>query len=183
VLLGIEHVTIAPSDTVVTPLRFDSYPYSHSLVALATWGVLAAVMYRVVRGSRTTTAAAVIAGVVISHWVLDWITHRPDMPITLGGSQRFGLELWSSKPATMIVENIMFFTGVTMYARATRPRDKTGTSTLAGLVLFLLVIHVASMFSPPPATPEAIAWAAQSIWILVAWGYWVDGHRTTSITG
>ena len=40
VLLGIERVEIAPGATAVTPLDFVSYPYSHSLLALALWSTL-----------------------------------------------------------------------------------------------------------------------------------------------
>src|SRR4051812_49827302 len=85
VLLGIEHVEIRPGITTVTPLDFVSYPYSHSLVALTTWGVLFGAAYALLNRSRFT-AAITIAVVVISHWMLDVLVHRPDMPLTIGGS-------------------------------------------------------------------------------------------------
>ena len=184
VLLGVEKVALAPGITTVTPLDFQSYPYSHSLVALAGWSVLAAVIYRVVRGATaTTTALVIIAALVLSHWVLDFVSHRPDMPLTIGGTTKVGLELWASRPATMVVENLMFAAGVLMYTRVTRPRDGIGRWALVGLVLFLLAIHVASMFSPPPPSADAVAWTAEAMWLIVAWGYWVDRHRTPLETG
>src|SRR5687767_15581369 len=76
---GIEHVRIDPGNTAVTPLDFVSYPYSHSLVLLIMWGAAFAWIYG--RLSRVTGAFAVIAALVVSHWLLDFVTHRPDMPL------------------------------------------------------------------------------------------------------
>ena len=89
-LLGIERVEIQPGATTVTPLNFVSYPYSHSLLALAVWGLLFGGIYAVIRRSRLPVAIT-LALLVISHWVLDYVTHRPDMPLTLNGPQRVGL--------------------------------------------------------------------------------------------
>src|SRR3977135_108480 len=96
-LLGIEHVEIRPGITTVTPLDFVSYPYSHSLVALTAWGILFGAGYALLNRSRLT-AAITICVVVISHWVLDVLVHRPDMPLTIGGSTRLGFGLWNSLP-------------------------------------------------------------------------------------
>src|SRR5215467_12383703 len=89
VLLGYEQVEIQPGATVMTPLDFISYPYSHSLLALCIWGALFGAAYLFVRRGRA--AAAVTLALVVSHWVLDYVTHRPDMPLTLSGSTRVGL--------------------------------------------------------------------------------------------
>ena len=176
VLLGIEHLAIAPGITAVTPLDFQSYPYSHSLLALVIWGALAAVLYKAIRGA-TPVALLVIAGLVVSHWVLDVISHRPDMPITIGSDTRLGLGLWNSRPATILVELAMLVAGLVFYVRTTKPRDRTGMFALPGLVLFLLVINVANIFGPPPPSAGAVAWSVQAVWLLVAWGYWIDRHR------
>src|SRR5881394_2650466 len=92
VLAGMERVDVDPGNTVVTPLHFVAYPYSHSLEALLLWALVAAVVYWGIRRS-SLSAPFVIAGLVISHWVLDWITHRPDMPLTVSGNDRVGLSL------------------------------------------------------------------------------------------
>ncbi len=177
VLAGVEHVAIAPGITVVTPLDFQSYPYSHSLVALAVWAALAALAYKIVRGSPPAAALVTIAAVVLSHWVLDVVSHRPDMPLTIGGATKLGLGLWNSRPATIIVELAMLAAGIVMYVRMTRPIDRTGMFAFHGLILFLLVINVANMFGPPPPAVHAVAWGANAVWLLVAWGYWIDRHR------
>lgn len=176
VLLGVERFEVRPGITAVTPLDFLHYPYSHSLVALAGWGLLLAIAWLAVRRG-TPKAALLLVAVVLSHWLLDVIAHRPDMPLTLGGEARLGLGLWNSVTATLAVEGALFAAGVAYYASTTRALDRTGSWALWGLVAFLLVVYLASVFGPPPPSTTAVAWSAQAIWLLVAWGYWVDRHR------
>jgi hypothetical protein len=99
------------------------------------------------------------------------------MPLTIGGETRVGLGLWNSVPATVVVETLLFAAGVAAYVRFTQPRDRTGSVALWLLVGFLVAISIANLFSPPPPSVEAVAWTAQSMWLLVLWGYWVDRHR------
>jgi hypothetical protein len=177
VLLGIERAAIVPGITVVTPIDFEFYPYSHSLLMMAGWAVLAALIYRLVRRPATTTSLLVVAGLVVSHWVLDVVSHRLDVPLAPGGPVRLGLELWRSLPATILVEATMLAVGVWFYAQSTRAVDRVGVYALWGLVAFLLAINAANMFGPPPPGIGAVAWTAQAVWLLVAWGYWIDRHR------
>jgi uncharacterized membrane protein YhaH (DUF805 family) len=176
VLLGLEKVEVAPGITAVTPLDFVSYPYSHSLLALALWGALFAGIHWAIN-RRGGMVPWLIAGLVVSHWVLDWLTHRPDMPLLIGGGPLVGLGLWNSIPGTVVVETALFLAGVALYVRATRALDRTGTYALWGLVAFLLFISVANLMGPPPPSSIAVAWVAQLIWLLVLWGYWIDRHR------
>jgi hypothetical protein len=178
VLVGVESFSIRPGLTAVTPLDFTNYPYSHSLVALVGWGFALGVAYYLLR--RGMAGAAVLFFVVLSHWVLDVATHRPDMPLTIGGNARLGLGLWNSIAATVAVEGSLFAAGVWVYARTTRALDRTGTWSFIGLVLFLIVVYVANVLGPPPPSIAAVAWSAQAIWLLVAWGYWIDRHRVAS---
>jgi hypothetical protein len=176
VLAGVERFEIQPGITRVTPLNFVHYPYSHSLVALIVWGAALGVAYKLLRRS-TWTAPLVLGAVVLSHWVLDVASHRPDMPVTLSGPERLGFGLWNSLPATLAVELILFGIGVAVYQRATAPKDRIGTWAFAGLVAFLLIIEIANLLGPPPPNVAAVAWSAQAVWLLVAWGYWIDRHR------
>jgi membrane-bound metal-dependent hydrolase YbcI (DUF457 family) len=176
VLLGIEQVEVRPGDTAFTPLSFVSYPYSHSLVALLIWGAVFGAVYVLIRKSRAA-AGVMIAALVVSHWVLDYLTHRPDMPVTFGGTTKLGLGLWNSVPATLMIELLLFAVGVGIYARFTEARDRRGTYGFWGLVGFLVAVYFVNVFSPPPPNASAVAWGAQALWLLVIWGYWVDRHR------
>jgi hypothetical protein len=176
VLLGYERVDIEPGATRFTPLNFVSYPYSHSLLALCVWGVAFGAIYAAFRRVRVS-AFMTIALLVVSHWLLDYVTHRPDMPITIGGADRVGLGLWNSIPGTLVVELGMFAIGVGLYLRATAPRDRIGSFGLWALVAFMLIVYIAAAFGPPPPSAAAVAWSAQAMWLLVIWAYWVDNHR------
>jgi hypothetical protein len=177
VIAGVERVAVRPGLTTVTPLDFIYYPFSHSLVASAIWALLFGAAYVGLRRA-STRAGAVLAGVVLSHWALDALTHRPDLPITVAsGSTRVGLGLWNSLAGTLAVELLLFGTGLWLYTKATRAVDRTGRMALWGLVAFLLVIYLANLFGPPPPSGMTAAWSALAMWLLVAWGYWVDRHR------
>ena len=181
VALGVESFEVKPGVTAVTPLEFTHYPWSHSLTAMALWGVVLAVAWTAVR-QGTPKAAIVIAAVVVSHWLLEWVAHRPDLPLTVGGDARHGLELWRSLPGTLAVEGALFAAGVAIYARTTRPLDRIGRWGFRALVVFLAGVYLANLFGPPPPSEQAVAWSAHAMWLLVAWGYWVDRHRSNKKT-
>jgi len=174
-LLGLESVRIAPGATKVTPLEFTHYPISHSLLAVVVWSVLFGSVYFFFR--RSVQSAIVCGGLVASHWVLDAITHQPDLPLGPGGSTRIGLGLWNSPVFAIGFELLIFAVGLTLYLRTTKASDKIGIFGLWSLVAFLLLVYIANIFGPPPPSVEAIAWTAQAQWLLVVWGYWVDRHR------
>ena len=176
VLLGYEHMEVQPGATKMTPLNFISYPYSHSLLALCVWGIAFGLIYYAIRRSRIS-AAVTVALLVVSHWVLDYITHRPDLPLTPSGLERFGLGLWNSVPGTLAVEITIFAVGVVLYLHETEARDRIGSAGLWTLVNVLLAVYLASVFGPPPPSAAAVAWSAEAMWLLVIWGYWIDQHR------
>jgi hypothetical protein len=178
VLLGIERVVIAPGITAFTPLDFVSYPYSHSLVAMTGWALGLGAAYALARRGRPRESL-VLAALVLSHWVLDAISHRPDMPLTIGGAERVGLGLWNSVSGTIAVEATMFAVGVAIYFKATTAMDRTGRIATSALVGFLAIVYAANAFGPPPPDALAVAWAGESMWLLVAWAWWADRHRRT----
>lgn len=174
-LLGVERVRIVPGATTVTPLVFDHYPVSHSLVAVLGWAVLVGGAHFLLR--RRRAGALLLGGLVVSHWLLDALVHQPDLPLYPGGTALIGLGLWSSLTFTLVIEGAFFAFAVWLYARSTTPLDAAGRWGLAGLVAFLALAHAANLAGPPPPSVEAIAWAGQLQWLLVAGGYWVDRHR------
>jgi membrane-bound metal-dependent hydrolase YbcI (DUF457 family) len=173
-LLGVEHVRVDPGNTRITPLDFYDYPITHSLALVALWALAFGLAYAALR--RNTRGGVVVALAVLSHWVLDWITHRPDLPLWPGGPKA-GLGLWHSMPLTVIVEFGLFLAGVAIYLRATRARDRTGSIALWSLIAFVSVIYIASVFGPPPPSAQAVAWGALAAWLFVPWSAWIDRHR------
>jgi membrane-bound metal-dependent hydrolase YbcI (DUF457 family) len=179
VLLGLETLRIQPGITVMTPLDFVSYPYSHSLLALLLWSVVFGALYMVL--SRVgIKVAIVIAALVLSHWVLDVLTHRPDLPITLSEGTKIGAGLWNYPVIAIPLELLLFGTGVFLYQRHTRALNRVGSIGLWALVLFLLTVYVANIFGPPPPSATAVAWSAQAMWLIIAWGFWIDRNRTST---
>jgi hypothetical protein len=124
----------------------------------------------------------ILAALVVSHWLLDFVTHVPDMPLYPGGP-KVGLGLWNSIAATMGVEIPMYVVGVWMYLRATRPRDRRGRWGFVGLAAFLGLAYVVNIVSPPPPTVTAL-WitALVAATALTLWAWWADRHREAILT-
>ena len=118
-LLGVERVIIAPGTTAVTPLDFISYPLSHSLLADLGWACLFAGIYKMVK--RDSRGAVCLWFVVISHWLLDALSHQPDLPLYPGSSTYIGLGLWNSRLWTILVEGAIFVIGARLYAEPPIP--------------------------------------------------------------
>lgn len=173
-LAGVERVSVEPGNTAFTPLAFDYYPWSHSLLMAAVWGGLAgAVLYGLGRSRRLSL---LVAAVVLSHWILDFVTHRPDLPLWPGGI-KLGLGLWNSLPGTIFVEGALFLGAVGMYVRARPARDGVGRWAFRGLVSLVGVIWITQPWSPPPPGPNAVAVVTLALWIFPWWAAWIERHR------
>ena len=177
-LLGWEQVRIDPGNTAFTPLDFVSYPISHSLLTACVWGVLFALVYWTL--TRYLRGAVVIACSVASHWVLDFVTHRPDLPLYPGGP-RVGLGLWNSVPATIAIEAAMYVAGAWLYLSMTRARDRVGSYALLAFLTFGLLTYVANILGPPPPNAHAIAVVTLALWLVPFWAWWFDCHREVTL--
>lgn len=178
VLAGVERFTIEPGITAATPLNFTHYPWSHSLIAMSLWALLVGAVYFAAK--RYAAGALVLALCVVSHWFLDFASHRPDMPLLFNGPF-VGLELWRSVPATIIVESLLFLCAVLLYVRTTAPRNRKGAIVLAVLIAFFAVSYLASAFGPPPPSVAAVAWSAELMWLFVLLGAWADRNRAVQL--
>jgi len=119
----------------------------------------------------------VLAAGVLSHWLLDWITHQPDMALWPDGPE-LGLGLWYSVPGTIAVEGAMFVAAVAVYARTTRARDRAGTIGFWSFVLLLAASYAASSVSgPPPGVTTVVTTAIVMSALSIVWAWWFDGHR------
>lgn len=173
-LLGWEQVRIVPSPNPFLRLDFVGYPISHSLVTSLGWGLLAGGLYW--SATRYRAGAIWIAVGVVSHWVLDFVSHRPDLPLWPGGP-KVGLGLWNSPFKTIAVEEAMFAAGLWIYVVHTKPRDPLGRWSFVAFVVFTIAIYVSSVVGPPPPRAQAVAWVGLASWIMPLWAAWFDRHR------
>jgi len=173
-LFGIERVRIVPRLLPASPFDFTSYPISHSLVAQLGWGTILGLIYFAIK--RDGRSAWLVGALVPTHWVLDFVAHRRDMPIYPGGP-KYGLGVWNSVPLTITVEYVLFGVGIALYVSATRPKDAKGKFGLWSLVGLLGFLYPASLFGPPPSSAQVLAWSALAIWLTVPWAAWADRHR------
>jgi hypothetical protein len=178
-ILGWEQAHFVPGPNPLLSLWLDSIPISHSLLTLIAWGVLFAAVYRMRTGYAK--GAVVLALAVISHWVLDFVTHRPDMPLYPGGP-KLGLGLWNSVAGTVIIEVVMFAAGTWIYLRTTRARDAIGRYGLGALLALLGLSYAGSLLSGAPPSMRAIEIGGIIFgWLFVAWAGWTDKHRETVV--
>jgi hypothetical protein len=174
-LVGLEHVRIAPGITRFTPLDFYDYPITHSLIGALAWSVVfASVILLFKREARTALICALL---VFSHWVLDLIVHRPDLPLGPHGPY-VGLGLWNHVALSFAVEGTLFVLGLWIYLRTTTARDSIGRYGLIGFIALLILFWVPGPFSAPPPSARAVAWLGMGQWLLVAIAFWIDAHRT-----
>lgn len=174
-IAGVEHVRIAPGATAFTPLAFDAYPWSHSLLTLTLWGLTLAAVARW-RAKVTPVQAVLLVLLVVSHWVLDWITHAPDMPFWPGSSPRVGLGLWNSIGGTLVIEGALWIAGLTLYLRGRRASGSTGLVAFWSFVVISTAMWASSPWSPPPPSAQTLAWMALIGWIMPPWATWADRH-------
>ncbi|KIC90939.1 metal-dependent hydrolase [Flavihumibacter sp. ZG627] len=174
-LTGLEKVELATNPNSPIPLSFTHYPISHSLLAVAGWALLFAVVSYLF--NKNLKVAVLLAALVISHWVLDWFVHIPDLPLIPGSDYKTGLGLWHQKWLVLSIELIFFGVGVLLYTRASRAINKTGAIAFYSLVIFLVLVHLLNIFGPPPTDVQPIAIVGLSQWLLVAWAYWADRNR------
>jgi hypothetical protein len=178
-LTGVERVRIERGGGG-PPLVFEYYPWSHSLAAVVVWALLIAAVHFAFQRDRRT--AAVLAALVVSHWLLDAVVHVPDLPL-LGSGPLVGAGLWNHAMLALTLELVLLAIGAALYLRCTRARDAIGRWSLAGFVALLVVIQIANTFGAPPPSVAAIAWVGQAQWLLVLWAVWIDRHRTATADG
>lgn len=179
-LIGLEKVIIDPGNTAFTPLNFCYYPFSHGFLSVFLLSVLFGAIYFILK--RNVKTSIVLGALVISHWVLDFITHRPDLPLVPGLDLKVGLGLWNSVILTILIEGAIFIGGVYLYLKTTHAENWKGSIGFWSLVIFLIVVYLLNIFGSPPPSSDAIAIVSLSQWLLIIWAYWIDRNRNARIT-
>lgn len=173
-LLGWEHVSIVPNANPFLRLQFDSYPISHGLVAVIGWATLYASIYF---GLTRYLAGTVVIWIgVLSHWVLDYIVHLPDLPLS-AHSRLFGLGLWNHRWLTIVIELALFAVAIWTYQRETRAKDKIGLYVFLGFAALLILAYAAVIFGPPPPSIKKLAGFTLLTWLAIPIAWWFDSHR------
>jgi hypothetical protein len=168
VLVGIEKVRIVPGITATNPLDLYYMPYTHSLVGALVWSAAAAVAYRLWKGRTAVRDALIVGAAVFSHWILDLLVHRPDLPL-VGDRMKIGLGLWDLPAAAFGLEALFLFGGLLWYLRATR-RTRLGGGTVAFVVfsVALLGVQAITFFGAPPTSPQGAAITALVAYFVIA---------------
>jgi hypothetical protein len=169
VLTGLETLEIDPGNTVLTPLNFTFYPYSHSLFMSVVWAVSFGVIYFAF--TKNKKGSVLLGVLVLSHWILDFITHRPDLPLSPFSDFKVGLGLWNMPIIEIVLEIGLFLTGVYLYFMTVKPKRKIAFWTL---IILFLAIHIMNIFGPLPPSINAVAWSANLMWMFVFWAWWIE---------
>lgn len=179
VVAGIEHVAVKPGITRTNPFDLYDYPISHSLAMDVVWGILFAAAYYAIR--RYWRGTLLMFAAVVSHWFLDFASHRPDMPLAPGLRQYYGLGLYNSLPGMLLIEGLLWLAGIVIYARMTRSRGRTGAYAFWTGVGVLTLVWLNTLKGAAPRQSIAQVGLTSLIFmaLVVAWAYWVDGRRAS----
>lgn len=178
VLIGWEHVSIVASANPFLRLQFDSYPISHGLIAVIGWATLFASIYFGV--ARYLAGAITIWFGVVSHWLMDYIVHRPDLPLYSGSSRLLGLGLWHRRLITIAVELGLLAVGVAIYLFHTKAKDKIGSFGFYAFVVAIIALYGVVVFGPAPSSINKLAIGALLTSLFVPFAWWFDHHRKLS---
>lgn len=175
VLFGIETFSIDPGNTKLTHLDFEFYPYSHSLLAAFVWSLLLGAGYFLF--TKNSKGSLLLGGLVISHWILDLITHRPDLPLSPFSETRMGFGLWNYPVIEIALEVLLFGVGAFLYYKSSNFKRK---KSFLLLIAFLFVVHLMNLSGPPPPNVMAVAWSANLMWLIILWAWWIEKKPSQS---
>ncbi len=177
ILAGIEKARVIPHLLPASSLDLYYLPWTHGLGTALLWAVVGGAgyaLYLFMRGERfqLRIAALLFAVAVFSHWLLDLVAHRPDLPLW-GNEHKVGLGLWHSVIATLIVEIGLLIAGAYSYLRSKQGRGLAQNTWL--LVAVLSVIEVFNVLGPVPAGIAGVAVSAFVAYTVFAvWAGWID---------
>lgn len=178
VFFGIEKVTIVPGITEANPMDFVYYPFTHSLVAFIVWSSVIYLLVKILHfnSSLSKKSLGLLLGfAVFSHFLLDVIVHRPDLPLLGSDSFKLGLGLWNNVFFAYALETLIFVGGVYIYYKVKSPMAKSRKIGLLVFTVLLLIMNLINLFSVPPDNIKMIAVSGFMMYLLFSgFGFWLD---------
>ena len=145
-------------------------PYSHSLLMDLLWAALFACAWFLRR--RHGRAALLLFAAVLSHWILDVVSHRPDMQLAPGLRTFLGLGLWNSLSATLALEGGIWLLAIILFIRAAPPARPIAFWIGVALCTLLWIGNVTNGANPDPVRAGIGGLVVFSL--IVAWAYWIN---------
>jgi len=176
VAVGIEYISIQPGITRVNALDLYDFAWSHSLVMDVVWGALLTAAYWLIR--RYGRGARVLFAAVLSHWILDWASHRPDVPLAPGVHRYYGLGLYNSPIGLLIIEGGLWVIGIILYLRVTHTHSFAGHLVLWTFIVLFTTLWLLSFNGAPPPSVHVLVTVDLILFpIVLVWAYWIDRLR------
>ena len=170
VLIGVEDLRIVPGITAMNPMDLYHMPYTHSLLGSAGFAAGFAVIVWLLTRDRVVGLLA--GAVVLSHWLLDLLVHRPDLTLA-GDPPKFGFGLWNYPAIEMPLELALTFGALALLL--SRTRGPSGPAIIFGVVL--LLVQAFNWFGPEPeAVTPALSYTALFAYGLITLIAWWLGH-------
>ena len=177
VILGIEKVRIVPGITRTNPLDLYYMPYTHSLDGALIFSLAAGLAYWLLRRVDGWPGAAIVSAAVFSHWILDLLVHRPDLPL-YDNSAKVGLGLWNFPVLALALELAFLFGGMRLYLRTTEAITRVGRYGMVAFGLLMACVQVVVFFGRPPRSDRAAAITALTLYAaFAAAAYWLEKQR------
>ncbi len=171
-IFGVEKMRLSPGITVMNPMDLYYMPYTHSLLGSVIWAGTFALIILITQ--RNFIGGMIAGTVVLSHWFLDLLVHRPDL--TLAGSPPpMGLGLWNYPFIEIPLELGITIAAFVWYVRRTRGPIIPPMILMA----LLLIFQAASWFGPQPAQIGLLVYLAGLVTFAVVtfFAYWVGTTR------
>ncbi|HET6370643.1 MAG TPA: hypothetical protein VFG95_05560 [Nitrospiria bacterium] len=177
VLLGIEKVRVEPGITATNPLDLYYMPYTHSLLGSMLWSTGALIAFRAIVKSGGWATAGIVGAATFSHWLLDLLVHRPDLPL-YDDTLKVGLGLWNFPAAAFGLEIALLIGGMILYLKGSRSVARGGGSSFWIFAVVMVFVQASAFFGPPPPSGgTAAAMMLFSYIVFAAVAYWLDGKR------
>ena len=179
VLFGIEKVRIVPGITATNPLDLYYMPYTHGLITSLIWAVAAMMIFLVIPCIKRWTSATVVGIVVFSHWLLDLLVHRHDLPL-YADMHKVGLGLWNYPATAFILEILLLASGMFLYAKKTSTVDRRGIYAMLVIALLMIGVQLQVFFGSPPTSDTEVAVSALvSYFLFAALAVWLERKKVS----